>query len=320
MNKLAQCCVVSLLMLLLSSCQSMPAIQGNLNSLDFSLDGTSYIVRAGETGESIAFRHRLTTEQLASINPGVNLSNLAPGTLINIRQPVQTSNRLVANSRTTDAEAGYDRIQGELVRSDTGYDQAIAYPTQTIRPEVIVDTPLSDPTLLGAEPDYARSLPPMRVGTYTESGYPVEEVLDENYQIPQGAQPTQNQMPQPASQWYWPTRGHLARTFDPSRPNRRGIDIVGEIGQDVYAAADGRVIFAGRDPSNVGQLIIIKHDGDLVSVYSHTKDLFVSVDDSVRAGDAIASLGPNPNDESMLRFEVRREGKSLNPMQMLPEV
>jgi len=110
----------------------------------------------------------------------------------------------------------------------------------------------------------------------------------------------------------------IAREFDASKPNGRGIDIAGAPGQDVYAARDGVVTFSGRDPSGIGKLVIVKHVDDYLSIYSHTQNLFVSENDSVKAGDPIASLGANANEEAMLRFELRKNGKLLNPIKYLP--
>lgn len=303
--------------LVLGGC-AMPSFQASLSSLDFNIDATSYVVRAGETVDSIAFRHRLSGQELARINPGVDLYNLRPGTVINIRQPISTSNRQIPSGTE------YARVEGELRTAPDQYDQAVSYPTTRNQPQVLVGTAVSDRTLLGAEPDYTRSLPPMREGTYTTDGFPVEEVMDENFQIPESREVVNDvvtpELDDFVGVWKWPTDGNVARTFNPSRPNGRAIDIVGMVGQDVRAVSDGRVIFAGRDPSNVGKVVIVKHAGDYVSVYSHTKDLYVSTNDTVKAGDPIASLGANPDGESMLRFELRRAGKPLNPMQILPPV
>jgi lipoprotein NlpD len=290
----------------------LPAWQGNLSSLDFAIDATSYVVRAGETLDSIAYRHGLSEQALARINPGVDIYNLRPGEVINIRQPAATSNRQIPSGNE------YSRAEGEFAITGDRFDEALSYPTQQAQARVLVGTDLTDETLLSNEPDFARALPPMREGTFTEQGFPVEEVLGEDYQIPDSPQVVKEQLDQFVGEWKWPTQGDVARTFDPSRPNGRGIDIVGLVGQDVLAVSDGRVIFAGRDPSNVGKVVIIKHAGDYISVYSHTKDLYVAIDETVKAGDPIASLGANPNGESMLRFELHREGKPLNPIRILP--
>ena len=85
------------------------------------------------------------------------------------------------------------------------------------------------------------------------------------------------------------------------------------------AAAPGTVVYSGRDLSGGGNLVILRHDGDLMTTYSHADKLFVTEDDAVRAGDAIASLGWNEARESVLRFEVRRDGQPLDPLGFVAE-
>jgi len=121
-----------------------------------------------------------------------------------------------------------------------------------------------------------------------------------------------------AGAWVWPTRGEVARGFEPSRIGGQGVDIAGVPGQDVRAAKSGKVVYSGRDLSGGGNLVIVQHDKNLMTTYSHADKLFVAEDDLVEAGDPIASLGWNSKRESVLRFEVRRDGKPLNPMNFLP--
>lgn len=297
---------------------SVPAIQGRLSALDFDLDSPSYVVRAGDTAPSIAFRYRLSEQELARLNPGVDLRRLAPGMQVYVRTPYQSVERVAANRLP-----GFSGPQGEFnpsVSSNQRFDGARTSPTLRSQPQVIVGTAVSDSTLLGSRDDYVNRLPPMRVGTFDENAFPVEEVVSNDYQIPETS-PLANMASDSAnSMWRWPTIGRVARTFNPARPNGRAIDIAGMVGQNVVAVADGTVIFAGRDPSNVGKVVIIKHANDYISVYSHTKDLNVATNETVKAGDTIASLGANPDDESMLRFELRRNGTPLNPLQILPRL
>ena len=120
------------------------------------------------------------------------------------------------------------------------------------------------------------------------------------------------------SGWVWPTWGEIAREFAPTEAGGHGIDIAGIPGQEIHAASGGTVAYAGRDLSGGdGKLIIIRHHSGLMSTYSHARQLFVAEDDVVRAGDVIASLGANAQNESVLRFEVRQDGNPLNPMNFL---
>ena len=121
------------------------------------------------------------------------------------------------------------------------------------------------------------------------------------------------------SSWVWPTKGPVARGFAPLKEGRHGVDIAGLPGQPVLAVKDGQVAYSGKDPSGSGNLIIVRHEDSLLTAYSHAKDLFVAERDIVRAGDQIATLGWNARQESVLRFEVRQDGNSLNPMNFLSD-
>ena len=116
----------------------------------------------------------------------------------------------------------------------------------------------------------------------------------------------------------WPTYGEVAREFAPSEAGGQGIDIAGVPGQQIKAVSGGTVVYAGRDVAGGdGKLIILRHADGLMTTYSHARQLFVAEDDVVNGGDVIASLGANARNESVLRFEVRRNGNPLNPMQFL---
>ena len=118
--------------------------------------------------------------------------------------------------------------------------------------------------------------------------------------------------------WTWPIDGAVARAFAPDRIGGQGVDIAGVPGQKVRAAGDGTVVYSGRDLSGEGQLVILRHEDDLLTTYSHADELYVSEEARVRAGEVIASLGWNERRESVLGFEVRRDGNPLDPMAFLP--
>jgi len=183
----------------------------------------------------------------------------------------------------------------------------------------------------GADPDlFARADPDV---WRREESWPREEVivddfddlLTANRQAFEGSRTIARDLVEPVpapptGQWQWPTDGTLARGFDPGRAGRHGVDIAGAPGQDVRASLDGTVVYAGRDLSGGGNLVIVRHDDQLMTTYSHADKLFVTEDDQVRAGDPIASLGWNAESESVLRFEVRRDGSPLDPLAYLPTV
>ncbi len=120
----------------------------------------------------------------------------------------------------------------------------------------------------------------------------------------------------PMSQWMWPTKGRIVKTFKGTK--RTGIDIAGKRGQDVLAAADGRVVYSGSGLRGYGQLIIVKHNKRFLSAYAHNKKLHVTEGDEVVRGQRIAEMGDTDSDRVKLHFEIRRDGKPVDPISYLP--
>jgi lipoprotein NlpD len=114
----------------------------------------------------------------------------------------------------------------------------------------------------------------------------------------------------------WPVRGPVLNSFDDSK--NKGINIGGAAGNPVKAAADGRVVYAGNGLRGYGNLIIIKHDATFLTAYAHNRALMVKEGDTVTKGQKIAEMGNSDSDRVMLHFEVRRQGKPVDPMKYLP--
>jgi lipoprotein NlpD len=114
----------------------------------------------------------------------------------------------------------------------------------------------------------------------------------------------------------WPARGPLLSRFDDTR--NKGIDIGGAAGDPVRAAATGRVVYAGNGLRGYGNLIIVKSDANYLTAYAHNRDLKVKEGDSVTKGQEIAEMGNSDSDRVKLHFEVRRDGKPVDPLRYLP--
>jgi lipoprotein NlpD len=117
-------------------------------------------------------------------------------------------------------------------------------------------------------------------------------------------------------EWAWPSAGRVLQTFDQS--SSKGIALGGKVGDPVQAAADGRVIFSGNGPRGYGNLVIVKHANDLLSVYAHNRTLAVKEGQSVKRGQKIAELGDSGTTSAKLHFEIRQQGKPVDPMKFLP--
>jgi len=118
--------------------------------------------------------------------------------------------------------------------------------------------------------------------------------------------------------WTWPANGVLIGKFASNGSLNKGIDIAGDLGQPVFAASDGAVVYAGSGLRGYGELIIIKHSDTYVSAYGHNRRLLVREGQQVKAGQSIAEMGSTGTDRVKLHFEIRRQGKPVDPLQFLP--
>ena len=114
----------------------------------------------------------------------------------------------------------------------------------------------------------------------------------------------------------WPANGSLIAGFDEVK--NKGLDIAGKAGDTVMAAADGQVVYAGAGLRGYGNLIILKHNSTFLTAYAHNQALLVKEDQKVRKGQKIAEMGKSDSDRVKLHFEVRRQGKPVDPAQLLP--
>jgi lipoprotein NlpD len=198
-----------------------------------------YVVKAGDTVYSIAFRNQIDTRELAAWN------DLGPDYLIRAGQVI--------------------RLTPPLARAETPASAAI----QT--------TPLSRPHVAEPEPE-----PP----------------------------------PLARNEWRWPTRGAVIKPFG---NGAKGVDIGGDLGQPVLAAAPGKVVYSGSALKGYGELIIIKHDEVHLSAYGYNRRRLVGEGVQVAAGQPIAELGLGPEQKPVLHFEVRSRGKPVDPLEFLPD-
>jgi len=118
--------------------------------------------------------------------------------------------------------------------------------------------------------------------------------------------------------WGWPTRGAVVRTYAPNIPGRKGIQIAGNLGQMVRATSPGQVVYSGSGLPGYGRLIIVKHSDTFLSAYGYLGEIFVKEGDRVASGQDIARLGASNDNRPVLHFEIRQNGKPVNPLQFLP--
>jgi lipoprotein NlpD len=118
--------------------------------------------------------------------------------------------------------------------------------------------------------------------------------------------------------WSWPLRGKVLQTFRPGDRTHEGIRISGKGGEMVLAAESGKVVYSGSGLKGYGNLIIIKHNNKYLSAYGFNRRLLVKEGDQVSRGEPIAEVGQLPGGGYGLHFEIRKNGKPVNPLRYLP--
>ncbi|MDF1761201.1 MAG: peptidoglycan DD-metalloendopeptidase family protein [Coxiellaceae bacterium] len=117
--------------------------------------------------------------------------------------------------------------------------------------------------------------------------------------------------------WRWPTTGRLVRKYNPKSGGNNGIDIAGRLGQSIKAAASGVVVYSGTGVRGYGHLIIIKHNSSYLSAYAYNMRNLVKVGMRVQRGQTIATMGKDNGGKTMLHFEIRKDGRPVNPLNYL---
>lgn len=118
--------------------------------------------------------------------------------------------------------------------------------------------------------------------------------------------------------WNWPTDGQVVGSYVAGDPTRQGLDIAGKSGQPVRTAADGVVVYSGAGLVGYGELVIVKHNDEWLSAYGHNRQRLVAEGEAVKSGQQIAELGHSGASRDMLHFEIRRNGKPVDPLPLLP--
>jgi lipoprotein NlpD len=164
--------------------------------------------------------------------------------------------------------------------------------------------PYSDTTLAEMQKtDSANGSPPAKPVVVAPSDKPAEP--------PAAAAATDDE----TVSWMWPAEGRVVANFD---DNKKGIDIAGKSGQQVLAAGAGKVMYAGSGIRGYGNLVIVKHTSTLLSAYAHNKAIHVKEGQNVSKGQKIADMGDSDADAVKLHFEIRQQGKPVDPAKFLP--
>lgn len=126
------------------------------------------------------------------------------------------------------------------------------------------------------------------------------------------------QLAQEKPAWMWPANGSVLRKSTANAQAPKGIDIISTEGSPIVAAADGEVVYSGNSLKGYGNLVIIKHKKNFLTAYAHNRKNMVKEGDKVNIGQKIAEMGRTGTDKVKLHFEVRQDGKPIDPQGVLP--
>lgn len=241
----------------------------------------AHIVKRGDTLYSIAWRYRFDYRRLASWNAIREPYTIYPGQKLRLSQPPKT-----AATRTTRSST---KASGTIARK-----------------------PLSPPA--GAESKSTQaSGRPAKSASKTSKGKKTASAGSLKKRDKKAAKGGNA----PVKRWYWPAKGKVVTPF--SRSGGKGIDIAGKFGQSIVAASNGQVVYSGSGLIGYGQLIIVKHNKRYLSAYAHNNKILVKEGDTVRGGQRIAEMGRSGSNRALLHFEIRRDGKPIDPIRYLPK-
>jgi lipoprotein NlpD len=284
--------------------------------------GPSHVVQAGDTLYGIAFRNSLDWREVARWNGIGEPFVIKPGQVLRLTAPrrAATGGRVASvPSRTPPASAPAPMVASgppSIPRGPAGSSGPVVPPAASAsappaRPvtapanappaaPAIVATP-SNPPLAAAprQPAAVAAPAPVAVPASTPTG-------------PAGTGAFR------AGQWQWPTQGQVISRYAEGDKARQGVAIAGTAGQPVRAAAAGTVVYSGAGLVGYGELIIIKHNDEWLSAYGHNRRRLVAEGANISAGQQIAELGRTGTSRDMLHFEIRRNGKPVDPAPLLP--
>jgi lipoprotein NlpD len=122
-----------------------------------------------------------------------------------------------------------------------------------------------------------------------------------------------------AIDWQWPSTGNVISRFSLTEKGNKGIDLAGKLGSPILATADGKVVYTGNALRGYGNLVIVKHNEDYLSAYAHNDEILVKEQQRVQTGQTIARMGNSGAQRTKLHFEIRYQGKSVDPLRYLPK-
>jgi lipoprotein NlpD len=297
---------------------------------EIRFDSNTYVVQPGDTLESVADRYEVDAASLVAVN-ALEVTRLVPGQRLLLVRQDDPSARLLQPRAVVESTQPLTAGNGALVESSG--EEIVAIRNQD---SLLVDEPVITEAGQVSPLPQAPLIDDMKAdgGQVVEVERPegVETIIDD---VRVGEAPSQIEVvdsvvpptpPAPAipvadinaDGWSWPAKGVITREFNLQEINRQGLDIDAGVGANVQAAADGEVVYSGRDLASYGNLVILRHEDNFLTAYSKVSDIFVKENQKVKAGEVIAAVGTDQTAGTELHFEIRRNGEPVNPVEYLP--
>ncbi len=290
-NRLFRVFNILIVLLLLSSCifsqNTAPTTDLSRNSVTKRSLPEQHVVQRGETLFSIAWRYGVDYRDVARLN------NIGKGFLIFPNQVIKLKGKPVVASTTSSKTSS-------TVRKSSSSAAKSASTTLTKSPQKVKSVSRNSSASTSTS-----STKTSRSEKKSASNRSVAVSKLSNQKII----------------WRWPSRGQVITNFSTKSNGSKGIDLRGKKGESVLAAASGRVVYAGSGLRGYGQLVIIKHNDTYLSAYAHNSRLRVNEGQVVKVGQHIADIGSSGSrtETTKLHFEIRRNGKPINPLPLLPK-
>jgi len=256
----------------------------------------THTVKRGETLVGIALQYGLDYRELAAWNNITNPNVLSVGQVLVVAAPAGTKPLAAATPLGTTPLIG---------------------PGTPIEARPLANTPNAKVEPRGLKVPYSdRALAQLGAADPGSAAAPAEPPQPQVVEVPAPAEPAKpSGTDREDVDWMWPVKGKVLSPFSEAS---KGMDIGGRKGAPVLAAASGRVVYAGAGLRGYGKLVIIKHNNTWLSAYAHNENILVKEQQDVRKGQKIAEMGQTDADQVKLHFEVRREGKPVDPAKVLP--
>lgn len=278
-------------LILVSACAGNPAAPIEDRSRPGTARGAqSHTVRRGDTLFSIAFRYGLDYRRLAAANAIARPYTIFPGQRLMLREARARSVAGSLASRGSPTVSAAPKVSPAAAKGAAAKGTAVK-----ARPA----------------PPPAKTAPPPAKTAPTPGKTAPASAADVSAKATSGAAPAAS------ASWRWPAAGRVVRRFDGTL--NKGIDIAGPRGDVVRATRAGRVVYAGTGIAGYGLMLILRHSEEYLSAYGHSDALLVKEGDAVRAGQGVARRGSSGTDSVKLHFEIRRHGRPLDPLSVLPE-